>query len=66
MIQECKHCGDFYRSDDDEIAIDFDDGWVSAGWVTNACRQCQTEFHNSESLDLVWEAYSQELCEHRE
>jgi len=59
QTQQCRYCGDFYRIDDNEMAIETDDGWV-----INICRQCQTEFNLEErALDEAWEFYDQQLSE---
>ncbi|MCY3739950.1 MAG: hypothetical protein OXH00_02910 [Candidatus Poribacteria bacterium] len=46
-VQHCRYCGDFYRIDDDEMAIETDDGWVS-----DVCRSCQTEILENAWQDL--------------
>lgn len=28
MTQQCRDSGDFYRTDDDESAVETDDGWI--------------------------------------
>ena len=58
QTQRCRYCGDFYRIDNDERAIETDDGWVS----DIGFRQCQTEFHLAErALDEAWQLYYQQL-----
>lgn len=44
-VQHCRYCGDFYRIDDDQMAVETDDGWV-----LNICRPCQTEV-----LETAWQ-----------
>ena len=58
MTQHCKHCGDFYRCDDEDMAIETEDGWV-----IDICRQCHTEFNSEEqALDEAWHWwYDQQL-----
>ena len=46
-VQQCRYCGDFYRIDDDEMAIETDDGWV-----LDICRQCHTDVLESAWQDL--------------
>ena len=41
-VQRCRYCGDYYRSDDAEMAVETDDGWVS-----DICRPCQEECNES-------------------
>lgn len=61
MTQQCRYCGDFYRSDDNEMAIETElrgKGVLGNlevtqipypstddGWIIDICRQCQTEFN---------------------
>lgn len=62
MIQQCQYCGDFYRTDDAEIAIEMDDGWG-----INICYQCQTEFNLEElALEDAWNLYYQPFDEETE
>ena len=59
MTQHCKHCGDFYRCDDDQRAIETEDGWV-----IDICRPCHTEFNIEEqALEDAWQTYYQQLDE---
>lgn len=62
MILQCRCCGDFYRRNDEDMeTIETDDGWVS-----DICRQCQTEF-NLEALALedAWQLYDPQLHEEK-
>ena len=43
MIQQCRHCRDFYRMDDDDMAMENDDGAL----VSDVCRQCSDEFKHA-------------------
>ena len=63
MTQHCKYCGDFYRCDDDEMAIETDDGWI-----IDICRHCHTEFNSEEeALSEAWQWwYDQQLDEETE
>ena len=62
QTQRCRCCGDFYRIDNDERAIETDDGWV-----INICRQCHTEFNREElAPDEAWQLYYQHLDEETE
>ena len=60
MTQHCKYCGDFYRCDDKELAIETQDGWI-----IDICRQCHTEFNCEEqALSEAWQWwYDQQLDE---
>ena len=52
-VQRCRYCGDFYRIDDNEMAVETDDGWV-----IDICRQCHTEFNlEAEALEDAWQDY---------
>ena len=46
-VQHCRYCGDFYRIDDDEMAVE-----TSDGWVLDICRQCHTEVLENAWQDL--------------
>lgn len=59
MIQQCRYCGEFYRIDDEEMAIETDDGWV-----IDICCQCHTEFNLAErELDEAWQWFYEQLSE---
>lgn len=56
-VQHCRYCGDYYRIDDDEMAIETDDGWVS-----DVCRPCQAEYNaEAQALDDAWQDPYQHL-----
>lgn len=58
MIQQCRHCRDFYRMDDDDMAMENDDGAL----VSDVCRQCSDEFKHAErALDEAWHLDFQQL-----
>ena len=60
QTQRCRYCGDFYRIDDDERAIETDDGWV----IDIGFRHCHTEFNIEEqALSEAWQTYYQQLDE---
>ncbi|MCG9132757.1 hypothetical protein J5I95_13850 [Candidatus Poribacteria bacterium] len=44
MVQQCRYCGDFYRIDDEDMAVENDDGWVS-----DICCQCQTALRGEDN-----------------